>query len=355
MYLKGLGVTPYYLNYKGGNMGIRIGINGFGRIGRYLFRVVHDRRPDLEIVAVNARAGVDTLAHLLKYDSVHGRFPGEVKVKGNKMVVDEREVTIANITGNLTKLPWKELGVDIVFETTGKFRDKERNIGHLRAGAKKVIIGAPGKGVDNTIVMGVNEKTYDPERHHIISNASCTTNCFAPIVKVIHENFIIKKGLMTTVHGYTMGQRILDGSHKDLRRARAAALSIVPTTTGAATDTTKVIPELEGKLAATAIRVPTPDVAITDFVAEVERKTNVDKVNSAFKKASEADLKGILGYNEEPLVSTDYIGSPYSAIVDGPLTKVMDENLVKVFAWYDNEAGFAYRMIDLALYIGRYL
>ncbi len=336
-------------------MGIRIGINGFGRIGRYLFRVVHNRKPDLEIVAVNARAGVDVLAHLLKYDSVHGKFPGEVGVNGNKMIVDGREATITNITGDLIKLPWKELGVDIVLETTGKFRDKESNLKHLEAGAKKVIIGAPGKGVDATIVLGVNEKIYDPEKHHIISNASCSTNCLAPVVKVIHENFIIKKGIMTTVHSYTMGQRLLDGSHKDLRRARSAAVSIVPTTTGAAIAVTKVIPELEGKLDGIAIRVPTPDSSITDFVAEVERKASVEEVNNAFKRAAQGGLKGIIDYSEEPLVSTDYIGSPYSAILDGLLTKVMDGNLVKVFAWYDNEAGFAYRMIELALYIGKYL
>lgn len=336
-------------------MGIRIGINGFGRIGRYLFRVVHNRKPDLEIVAVNARAGVDVLAHLLKYDSVHGKFPGEVGVNGNKMIVDGKVVTITNITGDLTKLPWKELGVDIVLETTGKFRDKESNLKHLEAGAKKVIIGAPGKGVDATIVLGVNEKIYDPEKHHIISNASCSTNCLAPVVKVIHENFIIKKGIMTTVHSYTMGQRLLDGSHKDLRRARSAAVSIVPTTTGAAIAVTKVIPELEGKLDGIAIRVPTPDSSITDFVAEVERKASVEEVNNAFKRAAQGGLKGIIDYSEEPLVSTDYIGSPYSAILDGLLTKVMDGNLVKVFAWYDNEAGFAYRMIELALYIGKYL
>lgn len=336
-------------------MGIRIGINGFGRIGRYLFRVVHNRKPDLEIVAVNARAGIDTLAHLLRYDSVHGRFPGEVGTNGNKMIVDRREATITNITDDLAKLPWKELGVDIVLETTGKFRDKESNLKHLEAGAKKVIIGAPGKGVDATIVLGVNEKIYDPEKHHIISNASCSTNCLAPVVKVIHENFIIKKGIMTTVHSYTMGQRLLDGSHKDLRRARSAAVSIVPTTTGAAIAVTKVIPELEGKLDGVAIRVPTPNSSITDFVAEVEKETTAQGVNSAFRKAAEGELAGIMGYSEEPLVSTDYIGSPYSAILDGLLTKVMDGNLVKVFAWYDNEAGFAYRMIELALYIGKYL
>jgi len=336
-------------------MGIRIGINGFGRIGRYLFRVVHNRKPDLEIVAVNARAEVDVLAHLLKYDSVHGKFPGDVGVNGNKMIVDGRVATITNITGDLTKLPWKELGVDIVLETTGKFRDKESNLKHLEAGAKKVIIGAPGKGVDATIVLGVNEKIYDSEKHHIISNASCSTNCLAPVVKVIHENFIIKKGIMTTVHSYTMGQRLLDGSHKDLRRARSAAVSIVPTTTGAAIAVTKVIPELEGKLDGIAIRVPTPDSSITDFVAEVEKETTAQGVNSAFRRASEGELAGIMGYSEEPLVSTDYIGSPYSAILDGLLTKVMDGNLVKVFAWYDNEAGFAYRMIELALYIGKHL
>lgn len=336
-------------------MGIRIGVNGFGRIGRYLFRVVHEKRPDLEIVAVNARAGVEVLAHLLKYDSVHGRFPGKVEVDGDKMIIDGREVIVTNITDDLSKLPWGELDIDIVLETTGKFRDKESNLKHLEAGAKKVIIGAPGKGVDATIVMGVNENIYNPKEHHIISNASCSTNCLAPVVKVIHENFNIKKGIMTTVHSYTMGQRLLDGSHKDLRRARAAAVSIVPTTTGAAIAVTKVIPELEGKLDGIAIRVPTPDSSITDFVAEVEKRTSVQEVNNAFKRASEGELKGIIGYSEEPLVSVDYIGSPYSAILDSLLTRVMDGNLVKVFAWYDNEAGFAHRMIELALHIGKYL
>ena len=336
-------------------MGIRIGVNGFGRIGRYLFRVVHEKRPDLEIVAVNARAGVEVLAHLLKYDSVHGRFPGKVEVDGDKMIIDGREVIVTNITDDLSKLPWGELDIDIVLETTGKFRDKESNLKHLEAGAKKVIIGAPGKGVDATIVMGVNENIYNPKEHHIISNASCSTNCLAPVVKVIHENFNIIKGIMTTVHSYTMGQRLLDGSHKDLRRARAAAVSIVPTTTGAAIAVTKVIPELEGKLDGIAIRVPTPDSSITDFVAEVEKRTSVKEVNNAFKRASEGELKGIIGYSEEPLVSVDYIGSPYSAILDSLLTRVMDGNLVKVFAWYDNEAGFAHRMIELALHIGKYL
>ncbi len=336
-------------------MGIRIGVNGFGRIGRYLFRVVHEKRPDLEIVAVNARAGVEVLAHLLKYDSVHGRFPGKVEVDGDKMIIDGREVIVTNITDDLSKLPWGELDIDIVLETTGKFRDKESNLKHLEAGAKKVIIGAPGKGVDATIVMGVNENIYNPKEHHIISNASCSTNCLAPVVKVIHENFNIIKGIMTTVHSYTMGQRLLDGSHKDLRRARAAAVSIVPTTTGAAIAVTKVIPELEGKLDGIAIRVPTPDSSITDFVAEVEKRTSVKEVNNVFKRASEGELKGIIGYSEEPLVSVDYIGSPYSAILDSLLTRVMDGNLVKVFAWYDNEAGFAHRMIELALHIGKYL
>lgn len=336
-------------------MGIRIGVNGFGRIGRYLFRVVHEKRPDLEIVAVNARVGVEVLAHLLKYDSVHGRFPGKVEVDGDKMIIDGREVIVTNITDDLSKLPWGELDIDIVLETTGKFRDKESNLKHLEAGAKKVIIGAPGKGVDATIVMGVNENIYNPKEHHIISNASCSTNCLAPVVKVVHENFNIIKGIMTTVHSYTMGQRLLDGSHKDLRRARAAAVSIVPTTTGAAIAVTKVIPELEGKLDGIAIRVPTPDSSITDFVAEVEKRTSVQEVNNAFKRASEGELKGIIGYSEEPLVSVDYIGSPYSAILDSLLTRVMDGNLVKVFAWYDNEAGFAHRMIELALHIGKYL
>ncbi len=333
-------------------MGVKIGINGFGRIGRYLLRVIHNQEMDVDVVAVNARASAEMYAHLVKYDSVHGKFPGEVAVNGDNLIVDGKEIKMLRITDDLSKIPWGELDVDIVMETTGKFRDKESCLKHIKAGAKKVIISAPGKGVDVTIVMGVNEECYDPKNHHIISNASCTTNCLAPVVKVLHDNFKIKRGLMTTVHSYTMDQRLLDGSHKkDFRRARAAAVSMVPTTTGAAIAVTKVIPELEGKLDGVAIRVPTPNESIIDLVAELDKKVTKEQVNKVFKEVAEGKLKGILAYSEEPLVSVDYIGNPHSAVVDGLLTNVIDENLVKVFAWYDNEAGYAYRLMDLAMYV----
>ncbi|MDL1969399.1 MAG: type I glyceraldehyde-3-phosphate dehydrogenase [Candidatus Desulfofervidaceae bacterium] len=337
-------------------MRVKIGINGFGRIGRYLLRVIHDRNLDVDVVAINARSDVNMYAHLLKYDSVHGKFPGTVEVKGDNLVVDGKEIKMTRVTADPSKIPWGDLGVDIVMETTGKFRDKESCIKHLQAGAKKVIISAPGKGVDATIVMGVNEEIYDPHNHHIISNASCTTNCLAPVVKVIHDAFTIRKGFMTTVHSYTMDQRLLDGSHKkDFRRARAAAMSMVPTTTGAAIAVTKVIPALEGKLDGVSIRVPTPNVSIVDLVTKVKKDTTIEEVNSALKEAAEGKLKGILAYTEDPLVSVDYIGDPHSAIVDGKLTNVIDENLIKVFAWYDNEAGFSHRMMDLALYVAERL
>lgn len=337
-------------------MGVKIGINGFGRIGRYLLRVIHNKGLNVDVVAINARSDVNMYAHLLKYDSVHGKFPGTVEVRGDNLIVDGKEIKMLRITDDLSKIPWGELGVDIVMETTGKFRDKESCMKHLQAGAKKVIISAPGKGVDATIVMGVNEETYDPQNHHIISNASCTTNCLAPVVKVIHDHFKIKKGFMTTVHSYTMDQRLLDGSHKkDFRRARAAAMSMVPTTTGAAIAVTKVIPDLEGKLDGVSIRVPTPDVSIVDLVAKVEKKTTIEEVNSVLKEAAEGKLKGILAYTEEPLVSVDYVGDSHSAIVDAKLTNVIDHDLIKVFAWYDNEAGFSYRMMDLALYVAERL
>jgi glyceraldehyde 3-phosphate dehydrogenase len=337
-------------------MSTKIGINGFGRIGRYLLRVIHDKRLEIEVVAINARATAEMYGHLLKYDSVHGKFPGEVEVKGDNLVVDGKNIRITRITDDLAKIPWGELGVDIVMETTGKFRDKESCLKHIQAGAKKVIISAPGKKVDATIVMGVNEGVYDPGHHNIISNVSCTTNCLAPVVKVVHDTFNLKRGLVTTVHSYTMDQRLLDGSHKkDYRRARAAAMSMVPTTTGAAIAVTQIIPELEGKLDAVALRVPTPNVSIVDLVAEVGRDVTKQEVNEAFEKVSKGKLKGILAYSEQPLVSVDYVSDPHSAIVDGPLTNVVDGNLVKVFAWYDNEAGYAYRMMELALYVANRL
>ncbi|MCX7816729.1 MAG: type I glyceraldehyde-3-phosphate dehydrogenase [Syntrophales bacterium] len=335
-------------------MPVRVAINGFGRVGRYIVRACQGFN-DIEIVAINSRADVKVLAHLLRYDSVHGKFPGEVQAEEDCLTVNGKRIKITNETSNLEKLPWGDLGIDIVLESTGEFRRKEQVIGHIKAGAKKIIIAAPGKGVDGTFVMGVNEHTYDPEKHHVISNASCTTNCLAPIVKVIHENFGVLKGVMTTAHAYTMDQRLLDGSHSDLRRARAAALSIVPTTTGAARAVTEVIPELKGKLDGIALRVPTPNVSIVDLAVEVGKNVTATEVNGALKAAAEGPMKDIILYCEEELVSVDFTGSPYSAIVDAPLTNVVDGNLVKVFAWYDNESGYACRMRDLAIYIGKKL
>lgn len=337
-------------------MSIKIAINGFGRIGRFLVRAIANRTDtDIEVVAINSRADSSVLAHLLRYDSVHGPFSGTVDAKADALIVNGKDIVITGITDDLARIPWRDLGVDIVFESTGKFRDRESNLKHLQAGARKVIIAAPGKNVDATIVMGVNEHIYQPEKHHIVSNASCTTNCLAPVAKVLHDNFGIEHGLMTTVHSYTMDQRILDGSHKDLRRARAAAMSIVPTTTGAAVAVAKVIPELEGRLDGLSIRVPTPDVSLVDLVTEMSREVTKDDINGAFKEAASGRLKGILAYSTEPLVSVDYASSPYSAIVDAPLTNVIAGRMAKVIAWYDNESGFSYRMVDLALYMGQYL
>ncbi|PKN35915.1 MAG: type I glyceraldehyde-3-phosphate dehydrogenase [Deltaproteobacteria bacterium HGW-Deltaproteobacteria-19] len=336
-------------------MAVKAAINGFGRVGRYLVRACLGYENDIEIVAINSRAKPDILAHLLKYDSVHGKFGADIAVDGKDIVVNGRKIVVTNVSSPLTDLPWKELGVDIVLESTGKFRKKDEVSGHLAAGAKKVILAVPGKGIDGTFVMGVNETSYDPAKHHIISNASCTTNCLAPVVKVLHDRFKIRRGFMTTVHAYTMDQRLLDGSHKDLRRGRAAAMSIVPTTTGAAKAVTEVIPELKGKMDGLAMRVPTPNVSVVDFVAELGQTVTVSEVNGAFKEAAEGPLKGILFYCEEELVSVDFTSSPYSSIVDAPLTSVIDGNFVKVFSWYDNESGYACRMRDLAIHVGRKL
>jgi glyceraldehyde 3-phosphate dehydrogenase len=333
-------------------MGVRCAVNGFGRVGRYLVRAALGF-DDIEIVAVNSRAKSSILSHLLKYDSVHGKFPGEVSCTDKALVVNGREIRITNITDNCALLPWKELGVDIVLESTGAFRKKAEVSPHIDAGAKKVIIAAPGKGIDGTFVMGVNEESYDAAKHHIVSNASCTTNCLAPVVKVLHDAFGIKRGFMTTCHAYTMDQRLLDGSHKDLRRARAAGMSIVPTTTGAAKTVGEVIPALKGKMDGVALRVPTPNVSCVDLVAEVGRNVTINEINDAVKAAAAGRMKGILQYCEEELVSVDFVSSPYSAIFDAPLTNVLDDNLVKVFAWYDNESGFAYRMLDLARYMAK--
>lgn len=328
---------------------MKIAINGFGRVGRYMIRACLDYS-DIEIVAVNSRAKAETLAHLLKYDSVHGKIKADVGVDQDNLIVNGRKIAITQCT-NLADLPWKALGVDIVIESTGKFRKGAELAAHIAAGAKKVILAVPGKGVDGTFVMGVNEETYDPARHHVISNASCTTNCLGPVAKVLNEKFGIVKGLMTTVHSYTMDQRLLDGSHKDLRRGRAAALSIVPTSTGAASAIGDVIPALKGKLEGIALRVPTPNVSLVDLSVEVEKPVTVAEVNNALKDAAENKLKGILAFSEEELVSVDFTSSSYSSIVDSLLTQVVGDKLVKVFAWYDNESGYACRLRDLAVYI----
>ena len=331
---------------------VKIAINGFGRIGRCVFKAaINDK--DIDFVAINDLTDAKTLAHLLKYDSVHGKIDVEVEAKKDAIIVDGEEIGILS-ERDPRNLPWNELGIDIVMECTGRFRDRESAEKHLSAGAKKVIISAPAKNPDITIVMGVNHEKYCPERHNIISNASCTTNCLAPVAKVLLENFGIKKGFMTTVHSYTTDQRLLDLPHKDLRRARAASLSMIPTTTGAAVATSLVLPELEGKLDGIAIRVPTPNVSLVDLVVETEKDTTIEEVNSTFKNA-EKGMKGILKCSEEPLVSVDYNGSTYSAIVDLLSTNVIQGNLVKVLAWYDNEVGYSNRMVDLAKYVARYL
>jgi len=334
-------------------MTVKIGINGFGRIGRCVLRLAVDR-PNMEFVAVNDITDAKTLAHLLKYDSVHGNYTGTVEVKGDSMVVNGRSIKVIAKT-NPNELPWKDMGVQVVIESTGRFTDKAGASKHLEAGARKVIISAPAKNEDITIVMGVNDRNYDPAKHHIISNASCTTNCLAPVAKVLLENFGIKKGLMTTIHSYTNDQKILDLPHKDLRRARAAALSMIPTTTGAARAISLVLPSLKGKLDGLAIRVPTPNVSLVDLVAELEKETTLEAVNGALKKASETDLKGYLKFSEEELVSCDFNNSLFSSIVDGPITSLIGGNLVKVLAWYDNEMGYSARIIDLIKLIGKNL
>lgn len=333
-------------------MGIKIAINGFGRVGRYIVRacIGHD---DIDIIAINSRAKPEVLAHLLKYDSVHGKIRAEVCVEDQALVVNGKSIAVTTVTQDMSKLPWQQMGVDIVLECTGKFRKRDELAAHIHAGAKKVILAVPGKGVDGTFVMGVNEHTYESKKHHIISNASCTTNCLAPVARVLNDQFRITKGFMTTVHAYTMDQRLLDGSHKDLRRSRAAALSIVPTSTGAAKALGDVIPDLKGKLDGVALRVPTPNVSMVDLAVEVGRPVTLPEVNAALKAAANGYLKDIMAFCEEELVSVDFTSSSYSSIVDAPLTAVLAANFVKVFAWYDNESGYACRMRDLALYIGR--
>ena len=330
-------------------MAIRVGINGFGRIGQTIVRA-NLARQDIEIVVINDLRPAEIGAHFLKYDSVHGKLQADVKVDGNKIITPGASLNfVAHRDPKM--IPWKDYGVDVVLECTGKFTDREGAGAHLTQGVKKVIISAPGKDSDCTIVMGVNEGDYKPE-HKIISNASCTTNCLAPVVKIIHENLGLVRGFMTTVHSYTNDQNILDASHSDLRRARAAALSQIPTSTGAAKAIGLVIPELKGKLDGQAIRVPTPNVSCVDLVAEVKTATTVEALNAMFQAASVGKLNGILGYSVEPLVSIDYNGDARSSIVDADNTKVMGGTLIKVLAWYDNETAFSHRMIDLTQYIG---
>lgn len=330
-------------------MTIKVGINGFGRIGRNVFRVAVNN-PQFEIVAVNDLTDAKTLAHLLKYDSVHGTMPAEVKAVDGGIAVNGKVVKVL-AEKDPAQLPWKAMGVDIVVESTGRFTEKDKAMAHVAAGAKKVIISAPGKNEDITIVMGVNQDKYDPAKHQIISNASCTTNCLAPFAKVLQEKFGIKSGLMTTVHAYTNDQNILDLPHKDLRRARAAGVSIIPTTTGAAKAVALVLPELKGKLNGFALRVPTPNVSITDLVAQLEKPATVETVNAALKEAANGELKGIMAFSEEPLVSKDYNGNAHSSIVDGLSTMMVGDNLVKVVSWYDNEWGYSNRVVDLIDFI----
>jgi len=330
-------------------MAIKVGINGFGRIGRNIMRAALGRT-DIDFVAVNDITDNATLAHLLKYDSILGNLSAAIEPTGDGITVDGDHFKVL-AERDPAKLPWKALGVDIVFESTGLFTKRDDAAKHLAAGAKKVIITAPAKGPDVTLVLGVNGETYDPKSHHIISNASCTTNCLAPFAKVLHESFGIRKGWMTTIHSYTNDQKLLDLPHRDLRRARAAALSMIPTTTGAAVAVGVVMPDLKGRLDGISIRVPTPNVSVVDLAALVDRKTSTDEVNQAFKAAADGPLRGILQYSDVPLVSIDFRGNPHSSIVDAGYTKVMDGDFVKVLAWYDNEWGYSSRCVDLLAFI----
>ncbi|MCA1961406.1 MAG: type I glyceraldehyde-3-phosphate dehydrogenase [Desulfomonile sp.] len=335
-------------------MAVRVAINGFGRIGRTVMRYALSH-PGVEVVALNDRMDSKLMAFLFKHDSVHGTYPGEVSYSQDALTVDGKEIRALRITDDLLNLPWGDLNIDVVLECTGIFRDKEKAGKHVQAGAKKVIISAPGKKVDGTFVLGVNEDLYDPLNHHVVSNASCTTNCVAPLAKVLFDEFGIEKGLMTTIHSYTMDQSLLDTVHNDYRRARAAGVNMIPTTTGAAIAVGLVIPELAGKLDGMSIRIPTPNVSLVDLTALLKTKATVEDVNAAMKNAAEGRLKGILGYSEEPLVSIDFLNSSYSATYDAPSTFSIGDNLVKVLAWYDNESGYSARMVDLAVYIGEKL
>jgi len=331
-------------------MSVRVGINGFGRIGRQSLKALIERTPDAEVVAVNDIVDVPTNALLFKHDSTYGAFAGEVSHTEDSIIVDGREIKVLQIT-DPAQLPWKELGVDIVIESTGRFTDADKARVHLEAGAKKVLISAPAKKEDVTIVLGVNDDAYDPAKHHVISNASCTTNCLAPAAKVVHDGWTIKRGLMNTIHSYTNDQKILDVAHKDPRRARAAALNIIPTTTGAAKALALVIPDLKGKFDGFSLRVPTPTVSVVDFTAELEKDVSAEELNAAFRAAAAGPMKGILGVSDEPLVSTDFRGDPRSSIIDAAMTMSLGGNFVKVIAWYDNEWGYSCRVADLVKFM----
>jgi len=332
-------------------MAIRVGINGFGRIGRNFFRAAKEQGADIDFVAVNDLGSLDTMAHLLKYDSVAGKFPGEVEVVGDGISVDGDVLKVVSYR-DPKEIPWGDLGVDVVIESTGLFTSREKAAAHIDAGAPRVIVSAPASGADATFVVGVNDDTFDPDKHKVVSNASCTTNCFVPMVKVLDDAFGVQKGLMNTIHAYTGDQMLVDGPHKDLRRARAAAINIVPTSTGAARATGLVLQAMDGKLDGTSLRVPVPTGSITDFVGILDRDVTVDEVNEAFRAAaSEGPLAGVLAYSEEPLVSSDIVGSPYSSIFDSGLTMAMG-NLVKVLSWYDNEMGYSNRLVDLTKIVG---
>lgn len=335
-------------------MSVKIAINGFGRIGRTVMRSAL-ANPKIEVVAVNDKMEPKLMAFLFKHDSVHGPYPGNVSFTENSLKIDGKEVKALKITDDLLNLPWADLKIDVVLECTGIFRDKEKAGKHIQAGAKKVILSAPGKNIDGTFVIGVNDKAYDSSKHDVISNASCTTNCLAPLVKVLHDEFGIEKGMMNTIHSYTMDQSLLDTVHKDFRRARAAAINMIPSTTGAAVAIGLVIPELAGKLDGLSIRVPTPNVSLVDLTATLKKKATIAEVNAAMKKASEESLKGILAYIEDPLVSSDFINSTYSSLFDSLSTMVVGDNMVKVLSWYDNESGYSTRMTDLAALIGEKL
>jgi len=332
-------------------MAIKVGINGFGRIGRNIMRAAMGDR-GIDIVAVNDLTNAETLAHLLKYDSILGNLKADISAKGDRITVDKDEFQVLSIK-DPAQLPWQSLGVDVVLESTGIFTNRDGAAKHIAAGAKKVIITAPAKGPDLTVVLGVNEDKYDPAKHHIISNASCTTNCLAPLAKVLHETFGIRKGWMTTVHSYTNDQQLLDLPHKDLRRARAAALSIIPTTTGAAAAVGEVLPELKGRLDGISMRVPTANVSVVDLAVLVDKKTSKEEVNAAFKSAADGKLKGLLQVSEDQLVSIDFRGNPHSSILDAPYTSVMDGDFVKLLSWYDNEWGYSSRCVDLLRYLGK--